>query len=130
MYLTKIDRASTSEAISLSEMNYQLAWYDAVRFPASDFIKIYFAQRGYKDGLHGLVLALFQAFYSFCVFAKVWEMQEFPQREISAKAIEKELYRDGKEARYWILTMMMQESKGMFANIKRKIERRFTKHHS
>jgi len=75
-YLLKIDRTSTSEAITLRELNYQLIWYDAIRFPVSDFLKIYFAQGGYKDGLHGLVLATFQAFYSFCTFAKYWEMKK------------------------------------------------------
>jgi (heptosyl)LPS beta-1,4-glucosyltransferase len=124
-YLTKIDRASTSEALSLKSMNYQLAWHDAFRFPLSDFLKIYFAQQGYKDGLHGLVLALFQACYSFCVFAKFWEMQDFPQRDITPDAITQELTKRGKEAEYWTLTMMIAETKNIFVKIQKKIERKF-----
>jgi (heptosyl)LPS beta-1,4-glucosyltransferase len=127
-YLIKIDRASTSEALSLEEMHHQLVWYDAVRFPFSDFLKIFFAQRGYKDGLHGLVLALFQAFYSFCVFAKAWEMQHFPERDISPVAITKELHGRGKEAKYWMTTMMIGESKDPITTVKRKIERKVTQY--
>ncbi len=126
-YLTKIDRASTSEAISLQDMKYQLSWYDAFRFPFSDFLKVYFAQKGFKDGLHGLVLALFQAFYSFCVFAKAWEMQKFPQRDVGPKAIEEEMQLRAKEARYWILTMMIEETKNVFTQIIRKVQRKFTR---
>jgi glycosyltransferase involved in cell wall biosynthesis len=128
-YLTKIDRASTSEAISLQEAKYQLAWYDAIRFPLSDFLKIYFAQAGFKDGLHGLVLSLFQAFYSFSVFAKVWEMQKFPERDISAKAIREELHSRAKEAHYWTTTMMINESKNALGKIKGKIQRKFVQYY-
>ena len=103
-YLTKIDRASTSEALSLKDMNHQLVWYDAIRFPLSDFLKIYFAQSGYKDGLHGLVLALFQAFYSFTVFAKYWEMHTFPERDVAVHSVMNEMARGGKDVKYWIYT--------------------------
>ncbi|HUD20192.1 MAG TPA: glycosyltransferase family 2 protein [Patescibacteria group bacterium] len=129
-YLTKIDRASTSEALTLKEMNHQFVWYDAIRFPLSDFLKIYFAEGGFKDGLHGLVLALFQAFYSFAVFAKYWEMQGFPDRDITPKAIESELTQRGKEARYWILTMTIGESKNVLKKIKGKFERKLIGFHS
>ncbi|MCX6793697.1 MAG: glycosyltransferase family 2 protein [Candidatus Gottesmanbacteria bacterium] len=124
-YLTKIDRASTSEALSLGDMHYQLAWYDAIRFPLSDFLKIYFAQSGYKDGLHGLVLALFQAFYSFTVFAKFWEMQKFSQRDLAPVAVTRELERAGKETKYWMLTTQIAETNNIFNKILWKIKRKF-----
>jgi glycosyltransferase involved in cell wall biosynthesis len=123
-YLTKIDRASTSEALSLRDMQYQLAWYDAIRFPLSDFLKIYFAQQGYKDGLHGLVLALFQAFYSFTVFAKFWEMEKFSERDLSVAAVTEELVRSGKEAKYWMFTANIEETKNIVKKILWKIKRK------
>lgn len=122
-YLRTIDRASTSEAISLKEMNHQLVWYDAIRFPLSDFLKIYFAQGGYKDGLHGLVLALFQAFYSFTVFAKYWEMNGFVEREISPTAVSSELTRAGHESQYWTATMMIENAKNAFDKLLWKLKR-------
>lgn len=123
-YLTKIDRASTSEALSLKDMEHQLVWYDAIRFPLSDFLKIYFAQQGYKDGLHGLVLALFQAFYSFTVFAKFWEMEKFSQRELAPTAVTRELERAGKETTYWMLTSKIQDTKNCVKQILWKIKRK------
>jgi len=126
-YLVKIDRTSSSEALSLKEMNHQFVWYDAIRFPLSDFLKIYFAQAGYKDGLHGLVLALFQAFYSFATFAKFWEMHDFPEHDITPTAVSSELTRGGAEARYWMLTMKINESKGFFGKVKAKVERKLMK---
>ncbi len=109
-YLTKIDRASTSEFINLREANYQAMWYDAIRFPLSDFLKIYFAERAYKDGLHGLVLALLQSFYSFCTFAKLWESEKFREHEIPLDAVEKEFVRAQREVRYWLLSAKIGET--------------------
>jgi glycosyltransferase involved in cell wall biosynthesis len=124
-YLTKIDRASTSEALSLGDMQYQLAWYDAIRFPLSDFLKIYFAQQGYKDGLHGLVLALFQAFYSFTVFAKFWEMEKFSERDLSPQAVIDELRHAEKDTKYWMFTTQIAETNNIFNKILWKLRRKF-----
>lgn len=123
-YITKIDRASSSEALSLQNVRYEIVWYDALRFPLSDFLKIYFAQGGYKDGLHGLVLALFQAFYSFCVFAKTWEMQKFPERAISSADIEHELNLRAREAKYWMTSIMINDARNIFIKFTRKIQRK------
>lgn len=123
-YLTKIDRASTSEAITLSELNYQLMWHDAIRFPVSDFLKIYFAQGGYKDGLHGLVLSLFQAFYSFCTFAKYWEMKKFETLDIPLKSVSSELKQQKKEIQYWTLTSRITESSSQVTKLWLKIQRK------
>ncbi len=122
-YLQAITRASSSEALSLEQMHHQFVWYDAIRFPLSDFLKIYFAQEGYKDGLHGLVLALFQAFYSFAVFVKFWEMQKFPARDIAPAALTDELVRSGKESSYWLSTMRLKESKNFVEKLLWKIKR-------
>ena len=37
-----------------------IKWQDAIRLPAAEFFKRFFKQEGYKDGLHGLILSLFQ----------------------------------------------------------------------
>jgi len=126
-YLAKIDRASTSEALSLKQSKYELSWFDAFRFPVSDFLKIYFAQHGYRDGLHGLVLALFQAFYSFAVFAKYWEMNGFISRDISSEEIAVELKHNAKELKYWQLSMGIDESRSTVGTIHKKILRKLIK---
>lgn len=125
-YLRAIDRAAASEALSLKDMNHQLVWYDAIRFPVSDFLKIYFAQAGYKDGLHGLVLAFFQAFYSFVVFAKYWEMHAFPERDLASGAVMGELERGGKDFTYWMLTTRIAETSNIAKKMVWKVKRKFS----
>jgi glycosyltransferase involved in cell wall biosynthesis len=112
-YLLKLERCTTSEAIALQETKYQYSWYDAIRFPLSDFIKIYFAQKSYKDGLHGLVLSILQAFYSFVVFTKLWEQDGFPQKPVTFQSIVEELKRARKEFAYWIFTSKITSASGL-----------------
>lgn len=59
----------------------KIHWYDAIRMPSSDFVINFFVRQGYKDGLHGLILALLQASYMFLVFARIWERQGQPGYE-------------------------------------------------
>jgi len=102
-YLTKIDRASTSEALKLQETQY---------------------------GLHGLALAFFQAFYSFCTFVKVWEMRGFEAKDVSVHAVVDELTVRGKETKYWMLTVSILEAKNVLTKFIKRIERRFLQKHA
>lgn len=104
-FIRKMDELYTvSEVERHSASGYTVAWYDAVRFPLSDFVKTYFAQKGYKDGLHGLVLSILQAFYSFIVFAKLWEKEKFKDQELPLSDVEKEFRHAWADVRYWILS--------------------------
>lgn len=124
-YLWKMEHIYTvNEVENLINTGYQLSWYDAIRFPVSDFIKIYFAQEGYKDGLHGLVLSLLQSIYSFLVFAKLWEKQKFKQYNLSFSEVSNEIYRSGKEVRYWILTSKLKSTPAIIYKILYKLLRR------
>src|SRR3990167_4652174 len=55
-YLYKMDKIYTEvEASKILNSGKELKWHDAIRYPANDFLKTFFLQEGYKDGLHGLV---------------------------------------------------------------------------
>lgn len=124
-YLTKLERCTTTEASYLIRTNYQFTWFDAVRFPMSDFLKIFFLEKAYRDGLHGLVVSILQAFYSFIVFAKVWEHAKFPEKMMTGKALEQEFQDRGREFRYWLWTARIDDTsffpKKMMLRIMRKI---------
>ena len=111
-YLWKMELIYTdSEVAKLVESGYRVHWRDAIRFPVSDFVKLYFAQQGYKDGMHGLVLAMLQAFYSFIVFVKLWEREKFESIDVSLGSIHKELGRSKNEIGYWMLTEKIRRAR-------------------
>lgn len=125
-FIRKMDSIYTeNEVNNLKNTNYHLQWFDAIRFPVSDFVKIYFAQEGYKDGLHGLVLSILQAFYSFVIFAKLWESNKFPEQPVALASIEKELSRSFSEITYWNLSAKIKDTKEIFKKMIYKIQRRF-----
>lgn len=124
-YLHKMISIYTeNEVIKLTDNGYIISWFDAVRFPLSDFIKIYFAQHAYKDGLHGLILSLLQAFYSFIVFAKLWEKQGFKNTIISKHDIEYEFSRTKKEFLYWYYTVKINEAHSNMVKLYWRIHRK------
>lgn len=114
-----------SELQKYEAAQYHVLWYDAIRFPLSDFIKVYFAQSGYKDGLHGLVLSLLQAFYSFIIFAKLWEKAGFKEEVVPLASMVKELNCSGKEVSYWTDTALIKEAKNPLIALWCKLRRRF-----
>jgi glycosyltransferase involved in cell wall biosynthesis len=50
-------------------------WHNLVLNPLSHFLRMFFSNKGYKDGFHGFVLALLDATYTMLLYAKVWEYQ-------------------------------------------------------
>ena len=48
--------------------------------PFSHFFRKYISQKGYKDGLHGFVLAVLGGIYTFALYAKLWEYR-YRQKE-------------------------------------------------
>lgn len=125
-YIKKLDNTYTeSEAQNFIQSRKDIHWFDAIRWPISDFVKTYFLQEGYKDGLHGLVLSQLQAFYSLVFFAKVWERKEkfkdlTPPDFLSESS--KELRKAFQEIWYWIYTAKMETNpaKKLYYRIRRR----------
>jgi glycosyltransferase involved in cell wall biosynthesis len=125
-FLQKLDKTYTeSETENFLKEGKSIYWYDAIRWPLNDFVKTFFFQKGYRDGTHGLVLSIFQAFYTFVFFAKVWEKKGFPQQtpdNFLAEVI-REFEKAAKDIRYWIYESLIQENpaKKVIYKIKRKL---------
>jgi glycosyltransferase involved in cell wall biosynthesis len=51
--------------------------------PIQEFINRFLAQKGYRDGLHGLALSLLQGAYELVVVIKVWELNRYPQAGVT-----------------------------------------------
>lgn len=127
-FIRKMDSIySTNQMENLQSSGYRFSWADAIRFPVSDFNKIFFAQQGYKDGLHGLVLSILQAFVSFVVFAKYWEQQGFVDIPLSGNQVSGELSRAGREIEYWSLTSRIEQIRQPLSKIYLRLKRKLIK---
>lgn len=101
------------EANEIYKSGKKLHFTKAIEMPVSDFLKTYFLQKGYRDGLHGLVLSMLQAFYMLLVFAKVWERQGFYEREGKEvlSMVNREFYNYIIQGKFWLFTALQNESK-------------------
>lgn len=127
-YLQKLASYTDIEAENLSREGYKFNWLDAIRFPVNDFVKTFFLQKGYRDGLHGLVLSMLQAFYMEIVFAKMWESRGFS--EVTGadflKDVNSELATSSSKIKYWISSRLINESKNPFYKLILRASRKIT----
>jgi glycosyltransferase involved in cell wall biosynthesis len=114
-YIQKMDRIYTEDEVKnrISE-GKKFNWTDAITLPIKDFLKTFFMQKGYRDGLHGLALSILQAFYTELIVLKMWEQSGF--KEVNDRNFLKDVYnvarKLGFEIRYWFLSALIDESKG------------------
>ncbi len=76
-YLEKAIRYAKYEAQELVKSKQNLHLSVTISKALSEFISRYFANDGYKDGMHGLVLAALQMFYYFLIHFYYWEEKKY-----------------------------------------------------
>lgn len=103
-FIAKTSLYAQNEAEFLLKNGYQFTYLDAIRFPLKEFLNRFFARKGYKDGLHGLMLSLLMAFYHFLIFSFIWEKKGFVEenRENFLDEVGAEFTKSGEELGYWI----------------------------
>lgn len=116
-----------NEAEELKRRGYVFDWNGAIRFPMSEFLSRYFAREGYKDGFHGLVLALLMSAYYLAIFVYLWEKKDFVEAgsENIIHGLEEELKKANKELNYWFKTKKIEKESNILKKtglrLKRKI---------
>lgn len=67
-YIIKAMRYAKSEAYGYVQKKQSMTLSNTISTAVSEFISRFFAGEGYKDGVHGFILAIFQMFYSLLVY--------------------------------------------------------------
>lgn len=123
-YLIRMNRYTTIQAKELNKKGIEFRWRDVLFKPSSEFLRRYFAEAGYKDGLHGLVLSLLQVLSELVVYVKLWQKQKFRKRKIDANDTFSELKIIAKDYMWWLYASKINDSKNIFTKIWLKIKRR------
>lgn len=116
------------EADEVVRSGKKLHWVESIRMPTQDFLKTYFLQKGYKDGLHGLVLSILQSIYMFLVFAKVWEKQGFYEKNEKEiiNVFKVEIENISQDYKFWIFTSLSRETRNPFKRFLYLISKKFS----
>jgi len=102
-FLRKMNLYTDVEAAEFIKSKGSFVWIDLIRKPFNEFLSRFFARAGYRDGLHGLVLAILQAISMFIVTLKIWEQKGFQdiEGEVLISEVEKEAKKMRKELLFW-----------------------------
>lgn len=101
-YLIRLDRYASIQASELVDEGYVFNWKDTIEKPIEEFLSRFFAQRGFEDGVHGLILSLLQAFSFLIMYAKVWEKQKFTPQEVQFSDLKQVAKKSGKDFSHWL----------------------------
>lgn len=71
-FVTKLNNYTDKNAQYLFDKGIKTTWIQIIAYPKAKFIKNYFLKRGYKDGTHGFLHAMFMSLHSFLTRAKLW----------------------------------------------------------
>jgi len=87
---------------------------DLISKPISEFMRRFFLSKGYQDGMYGLVLCLLMGVQTFISYIYLWELQgkrpDLTTEE--TQAIFAGLKEKGIELKFWLLSMVVEGSKG------------------
>ncbi len=73
-YFQKYNRYTSLAAKELQRKNKNSSLSDILVRPVFLFLKMYIIRKGFLDGLHGFILAIFSATYVFTKYSKLWEL--------------------------------------------------------
>lgn len=78
-YIKKMENYSTLSAKEMLSKNPQPSSLSLtlkiIMSPIFTFLKMFFLKQGFRDGVHGFMLAVLYSFYTFLKYAKVWEIK-------------------------------------------------------
>jgi (heptosyl)LPS beta-1,4-glucosyltransferase len=123
-FLERMNRYTDVQSKLIVKGNYKFIWKDLIRKPFGEFLSRYFAGEGYKDGLHGLTLALLQAFSELVLYLKVWQSEKFLEQGITVSEIDEEFTKSIKETRWWLVDALIK-SKDELSALPLKLYRKF-----
>ena len=75
-YFSKFNRYTSLAAQDMEAAGRGFSAFDLFVRPPFLFVKMYIFRQGFRDGLHGLILAVLSSFYVFTKYAKLWEMKK------------------------------------------------------
>jgi len=73
-HLKSLDRYTTLAAQDLAARQLPIGLWRLLLDPPWTFVKTYFFQRGFQDGLEGVIIAYMAAFYTFLKYSKARNM--------------------------------------------------------
>lgn len=82
-FIEKLNRYTNAEADILFERSVKFSLCRLLNNSIREFLRRFFTEKGYKDGIRGFALAWMMCFYRAVVHIKLWERQQHLQKPVS-----------------------------------------------
>lgn len=109
-FITRLNKYTSTQAELKHQQGVEVSSTVLVKETADEFLKRYYLYQGYKDGFHGLVLSLLQAFSQFVTILKLWQIQGFEEVDVSGGV--SQLKQSKQDLRYWKATQLIDKCTG------------------
>ncbi len=123
-FIEKLNRYTQAQKDLLIQKGYRFTVADLILKPTEEFIRQFFARKGYRDGIHGMALSLLQAFSEFVLYLKVWGEEGFVQENVKPEFPKETLMSKFGDYRWWEYQVKIDSSDfitKIWLKIKRKI---------
>ena len=74
---SKINNYSSLQALEVYKNKKKVTGSTIISHGLSAFLRYYFSLKGYKDGIYGLMISLFNSITTLLTYMKIWEYQNF-----------------------------------------------------
>ena len=74
---SKINNYSSLQALEVYRNKKKVTGSTIISHGLSAFLRYYFSLKGYKDGIYGLMISLFNSITTLLTYMKIWEYQNF-----------------------------------------------------
>lgn len=124
-YIIRCNRYTSIAAKDLYLSDQRFSFPRLISSSATEFVNRFFAREGYKDGLHGLALAILQGFSEMVVQLKIWELENFKEEKIYLNEMKKSLGNEFREKHYWLYNEMLKSDHSFIQDIIWRVKRKF-----
>ncbi|MFA5532652.1 MAG: glycosyltransferase family 2 protein [Candidatus Shapirobacteria bacterium] len=111
-FITRAIRYSSIQADELNSQDYKLKISDFILKPIQEFNSRFFFAEGYKDGFHGLVFCLLQAFAIGLIYIRLWEKQGSQDKQILKESLISASQEATFEYDHWFVKFFKNEYSG------------------
>lgn len=102
-------RYTDIQSEELLASGYKFKISDFILRPVQEFNSRFFAAEGYRDGLHGLVLAILQTISIALVYIRLWEKQGSEEKNLPKDSLVSAVMETDYEFGYWFSRYFTQE---------------------
>jgi (heptosyl)LPS beta-1,4-glucosyltransferase len=116
-FIYRAIRYSNVQAEELRNSGYKTKMSDYLLKPMQEFNSRFYAAEGYKDGIHGLIFSLLQAFAICLIYIKLWEKDDSKEKVLARDSFVSASQETTYEYSYWFTKYFRKEySHNLFKN--------------